>query len=39
MYFKQLILELYPRGPEDDSEIVETYRPKIAFYVIKPLCF
>ena len=26
------------RGPEDDSERVETCRPKITFYVIKLLC-
>jgi len=32
-------VNLYLRGPEDDSEIVETCRPKIAFYVINLLCF
>jgi len=32
-----LTLDLYFRGPEDDSERVETCRPKIAFYVIKLL--
>jgi len=34
-----LTLDLYFRGPEDDSERVETRCPKIAFYVIKLLCF
>jgi len=34
-----LILDLYFIGPEDDSERVETCRPKIAFYVLKLLCF
>jgi hypothetical protein len=34
-----LTLDLYFRGPEDDSKRVETCRPKIAFYVIKLLCF
>ena len=27
------------RGPEDDSEKVETFSPKITFYVTKLLCF
>ena len=31
-------LALYFRGHEDDSERVETCRPKIAFYVIKLVC-
>ena len=34
-----LALDLYSRGPEDDSERVETCRPKLAFYVEKLLCF
>ena len=31
-------MDLYFRGPEDDSERVETCRPKIALYVINLLC-
>jgi len=34
-----LTLDLYFKGPEDDSERVETCRPKIEFYVIRLLCF
>ena len=34
-----LTLDLYFTVPEDDSEKVETCRPKIAFYVIKLPCF
>jgi len=29
---------MYSRGPEDDSERVETRRPKVAVYVTKLLC-
>ena len=32
-------MDLYPREPEDNSERVETFRPKIAFYVVKLSCF
>jgi len=31
-------LDLYFGGPEDESERVETCRPKIAFYVKKLMC-
>jgi len=34
-----LTLDLYFRGPEYDSERVETCRPKIAFYVMKLYVF
>jgi len=33
------IVNLHFRGPEDDSERVETRRPKIAFYVTEVLYF
>jgi len=34
-----LTLDMYFKGPEDDSERVKTCSPKIAFYVIKVLYF
>ena len=34
-----LTLDLLFRGPEDDSERVETCRPKISFYVTKLFVF
>ena len=34
-----LTLYLYFRGPEDNSERIETCRPKITFYIIKLLYF
>ena len=34
-----LILDLYFRGPEDDSKRVEKCRPKIMFYVVKTYVF